>query len=62
MAYVYYTRVRDGMCCKTGIEKSSVLKRVSSTFSLTSYRNFDVVHPIVFKSSVALGSAKRNNC
>jgi hypothetical protein len=38
------------------MEKSSVLIPVNSTSSLTSYHNFNVVHPIVFKSSVALGN------
>jgi hypothetical protein len=37
------------------MEKSSVLTAVNSTSSLTSYHNFDVVNPIVFRSSVALG-------
>ena len=42
------------MCVKTDMKNSSVLIAVNSTSSLTSYHNFDVVHPIVFKSSVAL--------
>jgi hypothetical protein len=44
------------MSFKIDMEKSFVLTAVNSTSSLTSYHNFDAVHPIVFKSLVALGN------